>query len=142
MGQFKELTETMETWFSNHGSIEEVTKGDVQEVDLSTRTNFPLVHIIYLDMVPDNGFTTYNYQVLFLDTYSEAGEDKLEVLDRMGEVVTQFTQAVYSGGLFSRQIRVAVEPSADVMYDALQNRLYGWSLNVGLKVPNNLDTCA
>lgn len=142
MAQFKIVTGEIENWFAGNAVINEVTKGDINEVDLSTHTDFPLAHIIYLGTEYGDGYTTYNYQILLLDTFEESSEEsKVDVLDTLDEVMAQFVSSLNRGTLFNSQIRVVVDPPADVLYDQMQNRLYGWSLNVGLLVPNGIKIC-
>lgn len=141
MGSFKTVLDTITIWLINHDGINEVTNGDINEVDLSTNTNFPLVHIIYTTTNYSQGYNIYNYQILFLDTYFEDKDNKIEILDNMNEIVTQFVKSLTNGSLFNSQVRVDTTPSSQVMYDQLQNRLYGWSLNVGIMVPNGIIIC-
>jgi len=140
MGLYKETTDIITSWLQNHGTINEVTLGDVREVDLSTHSNFPLVHVIILNNDYDNGYSTYNYQYLFLDTFFEGGENtKLDILDEMNEVVTDFISALNHGSMLNSAITVSSVATGEVMYNQLQNKLYGWSLEFGLDVPNDVD---
>ena len=140
MGLYKDTTVIITDWLQNHGSINEVTLGDVREVDLSTHTNFPLCHVIILNNDYDNGYSTYNYQFLFLDTFYEGGSNtKLDILDEMNEVVVDFITALNHGTMLNSVITVSSVATGEVMYDQLQNKLYGWSLEFGLDIPNGID---
>ena len=139
MGLYKETTDIITSWLQNHGTINEVTLGDVREVDLSTHTNFPLVHVIILNNDYDNGYSTYNYQYLFLDTFHDSDNTKLEILDEMNEVVTDFISALNNGTMLNSAIRISSVATGEVMYNQLQNKLYGWSLEFGIDVPNGVD---
>ena len=140
MGVYKTVTNTIKNWLSNNDAINEVTLGDIREVDLSTHTNFPLAHIIYIDNDYEDGYSTYNYQILFLDTFFDE-DAKLDILDDMNEVVAEFVKALTNGTLFNASIRIDTAPTAVVMYDQLQNRLYGWSLTFGINTPNGIEIC-
>jgi hypothetical protein len=76
-----------------------------------------------------------------LDTYYDNLEDRLDVLDAMSEVATQFVSACNNGSIFNQQVQVSAIPTGDIMYDQLQNRLYGISLNIVLLVPSGLINC-
>ena len=141
MGAFLTTTNRILDWFGSHPIIEEVTHGDIGEVDLSSHTSFPLAHIIYLDTSYDEGVTQFTYQILLLDTYTEGTDDKIEVLDRMSEVATEFMSGIYRGSLFNSLIRVNTVPTSAIMYDQLGNNLYGISLQVDIKVPNGIVIC-
>jgi hypothetical protein len=142
MGTFKSLTNILIDYFTDsENAINEVTHGDINQVDLTQHTNFPLAHIIYTVTGYQDGFNTYNYQILLLDTYYDNLEDRLDVLDAMSEVATQFVSACNNGSIFNQQVQVSAIPTGDIMYDQLQNRLYGISLNIVLLVPSGLINC-
>lgn len=142
MSKLKDITNLMETWFNGNGNINEVTVGDESEIDITDNTSFPLVHIIYNNATYDEGYTTYNYRILLLDTYFSEQDNKIDIIDGMDEVATQFVSAVYHGSIFNQQIRVTdATPGSNVMYDQLKNRLYGVSLSLSLMVPNGLINC-
>jgi len=141
MGQYKTITNLISDWFIGDDRVNEVTKGDASEIDLSTITNFPLVHIIYNTNTYSDGYTTFNYSIQMLDTFYENIDDKLDVLDNMNELATQFVSACNQGTLFNNQIRITTGPVGTVIYDQLKNRLYGIGLNISLQVPTGLVDC-
>lgn len=141
MGQFKTLTEALISWLEGNAVINAVTIGDIGEVDLSTHTDFPLAHIIYDTPTYTEGVTEFTYQVLLLDTYVEGTDEKIDVIDRMSEVATSLVAALYSGTVLDRRVRVNTDPTSQIMYDQLGNRLYGISLQLDLKVPAGVVIC-
>ena len=141
MAVLKQITEIMENWFINYDGVNEITKGDASEIDLTTITNFPLVHIVYLNTGYANSYSTINYQVYLLDTYYENDDNKLDILDNMNEVATQFVSACNNGSIYNSQIRLNADPTGVIQYDQLKNRLYGISLNISLNKPNGLVNC-
>jgi len=141
MGTFKSVTNIILNWFEGSGTINQVTSGDIQEVDLSTHTEFPLSHVIYLNTTYNPGYNTYNYQILLLDTFNEATDERIDIIDVMNEVATQFVSACNNGSIFNSQIRITIAPNGEIMYDQLQNRLYGISLTISLQVPTGIINC-
>lgn len=141
MGTFKKVTELIIDWFEGNGNINEVTHGDSNQVDLTSITDFPLTHIIYTTTTYNDGYNIYNYTIQLLDKYYDNVDDRIEVLDLMNEVATQFIGAATDGSLFNSQIRNNITPNGTIIYDQYQNRLYGVSIAVGLIVPNGLSNC-
>ena len=141
MAILKQITNIIENWFINSDAINETSKGDITEIDLTTITNFPLVHIVYQYTAYSVDYSTINYQVYLLDTYYENQDNKLDILDNMNEVATQFVSACNNGSIFNSQIRLASVPTGTIQYDQLKNRLYGISLNISLNKPNGLINC-
>jgi len=139
MGSFLTTTNRIISYLQGHSEVNSVTFGDGNEVDLSTHTDFPLVHVIPISSLFGEGITTHSYQVLFLNTFKESIEDKIEVLDLMNKTANEFAQSARGGILFSEQITAIGTFTADIIYNDRINKLYGWSLNIGFIVPNNLN---
>ena len=136
MGSFSTTTYSLINWIGGHGEINEVTFGDANEVDISKATEFPLAHVIPLNSSIQSGYTTYNYQVLFLDTFKSSTDSKIDVLDRMAGVAEDFVKAFHNGHIVDGSIRTTDSQGAEVIYDQRQNRLYGWSLDIEANVSN------
>ena len=139
MGSFLTTTNRIISYLQGHSEVQEVTFGDGNEVDLSTHTSFPLVHVIPLSSNIGEVITIYNYQILFLNTFQESIEDKIEVLDLMAGIAGDFASSLNSGILFQDQLRVSGNSGSDVIYNDRLNKLYGWSLTVNITVPSGIN---
>ena len=141
MAAFLDTTNKIIEWHEGHATINEVTFGDGNELDLSKQTTFPLVHIIPTSTTFNEGVTGFSYQLIYLDLYSTSKHDKVAVLDKMWEAVAGFNKAASGGSLFDSLVRVSTGNTAEVQYDVRQNRLYGWSLDLTVTTPNGLINC-
>ena len=115
---YKEIINAMEQVFAPY--VEEVTFGDVGEIDVTSITNFPLVHIEPIGSESKVGHTIFGFNVYLLNT-KEALEDPIDVLDDMSEVILTFA-SWYNSSMLS----LGVFPVAKVKYDFSGNRLYGF----------------
>ena len=141
MGVFKSTVEILTAWFDGHASINEVTFGDITQVDITSETDFPLAHIIPLKTTYKEGFSELNFNIRIVSTYESYQDEVVDILDNAHEVLVDFVASIYNGTLFSEQMRVATDPSAEVVYDAHGNRLYGYMINVNIKVPAGIEIC-
>jgi hypothetical protein len=140
MYSFGTTTNAIIDWFKADAIINEVTSGDVSEVDLSTHTDFPLAHVIYTVPTFLNGFNSYSYQILLLDKFELAHEEKIPVIDQMAFVASTFMAQLNGQGLgVDRRIRWSNSPASAVIYDQFANRLYGISLEIVVKVPSDIN---
>lgn len=135
MSTLKKTTDNLTGWFKSHPTINDTSSGDISEIDLSGHTEYPIMHLIYLTTTYPSGIRTFNYQILILNSYLEARDDKLEVISGMDEIAAEFVASLYGGSLFRARHRINTTPTSDVMYDQLKNRLYGVSLNLSITVP-------
>ena len=141
MGSFLTTTNRIISYLQGHAEVQEVTFGDGGEVDISTHTSFPLVHVIPINSLFGEGITTHNYQILFLDTFKESIEDKVEVLDLMNTIARDFVSSARQGILFNEQITVTGSSTADIIYNDRLNKLYGYSVTIAILTPSNLEKC-
>jgi hypothetical protein len=131
MGNYKKSIDDLKTWFLNHATINSVTFGDLNEIDLAKATAFPIAHIIPVSYsVSDNIYTTQvTVELLALSKDNE--EDKINALDEMASVIEDFFRYT------SENKNTIPIYAGEVIYDQLQNRLFGWSLTVDIKGLND-----
>lgn len=138
MADLKTVTLGLTDWLKGHGSINEVTLGDLSEVDITTITNFPLAHVIPIGTAYNGPTAIHEYQVLILSTYDNSVEVQIEVLSNMELVVSDLDNALNTGTLYTDIVAQAtLGNTADIMYDQFVNRLYGYSITVKVIVERN-----
>jgi len=138
MGSFKTATDKMVTWFSGHSQINNVTFGDINEIDVTTITDFPLAHVIPLQSTGDSNISKYSYQIMILDKYETINDtdsllkdSKVQVLDDLNTILEDFKLAFTGDGTF-----VLKHSASQIMYDLKINRLYGWVIAVEVTLPS------
>lgn len=142
MAVYKETVEILTTWFNGHGNINEVTFGNEQQVDITSETDFPLVHIMPQKTLYGESQTEINFKIKVLTTYESDEEELIDVLDMTHAVFVDFVRDLWNGALFSALIRVSTDPIAEVVYDEHNNRLYGHTLDIKLKMPPTISNCS
>jgi len=141
METFLKITDIIIEWHENHGDINEVTFGDASEVDSTTHTDFPLVHLIPLSTAYPEGYVNFTFQILYLDINDGSRDERRAVLSFMNKVCNEFVKANQSGSLYDELFRITAVPGADVIYRGHENILFGWSLSYEVSVPNQLLNC-
>jgi hypothetical protein len=133
---FKDLTQNIYDWFDSNIAVKEVTFGDTSEVDITSETDFPLVHIVPTGISSTlESFTEFGYTIYILTNKDEL-EDSIDSLDITSNILIEFNNAVRYGKLFGEQIRVKNDGDGTVVYDKFGNRLYGYQVSYNLLVPN------
>ena len=141
MGSFGDTTKTIMSYLEGNGAINTVSFGDANEFDLSKNTTYPYAHLIPVSTSLSEGYTTYNYQILFTDIYRSSKDDKIDIMDGMSVLVEQLHKSLHRGQLFDNSIRTAANSTAEPIYDERQNRVYGFSLTISVTVPAEIDIC-
>ena len=134
MTTYQSITEKLIAWFNSNANINEVTFGDFNEVDLSTHTDFPLVHIVPLATNYLGQTIAFNYQIILFDKMHDT-DTSIIPLSNMEHVAREFMNYCY---LNKYEIRSTIgQLTIDPVYDQRINRLYGWSFgNVAIVIPN------
>jgi hypothetical protein len=138
MASYKNTTEKLLAYFASSAIINEVTFGDFNEVDLTSKTNFPLVHIIPQPTSYAGNVILFAYQILFFDKLRDT-ESPLVPMDRMEDAARQFINYLYFGMDDLRVVPGSI--TAEPIWDQRINRLYGWALGNTLLTIANVEPC-
>lgn len=135
MTPWEENIQSIESWLIGNAIINSVTKGDPNELDVIKATKFPVAHIIPESIILHEGYTEYTHTIWLL------GKPHWEAVAELSLVAQQFMTALSRGSFTKLGYQIQDLPSADMMYDYGQNRLYGWSISVTIMGPNDIDNC-
>jgi hypothetical protein len=77
---YNNLIDTLEQLGVNHYQIQQVSSGDIFEMDLEKNTLYPLMHIVPQTVVASQGQFTFNFQVFIMDLVEPDESNEQEVL--------------------------------------------------------------
>jgi len=133
-------------------SVNTVTYGDIEDVDLDKTTMFPLSHLL-MDSVNYNGQTvTFNIKLLCADIvdYNKEksnfelfyGNNNLQdVFNTQFQVINTLISKLMRGDLFEANYQVTTQPSAQPFKERFSNELAGWSTDISIEIPNSISIC-
>ena len=133
-------------------SVNTVTYGDIEDVDLDKTTMFPLSHLL-IDSVNYNGQTvTFNIKLLCADIvdYNKEksnfelfyGNNNLQdVFNTQFQVINTIISKLMRGDLFEANYQVTTQPAAQPFKERFSNELAGWSTDISIEVPNGVSIC-
>ena len=133
-------------------SVNTVTYGDIEDVDLDKTTMFPLSHLL-MDSVNYNGQTvTFNIKLLCADIvdYNKEksnfelfyGNNNLQdVFNTQFQVINTLISKLMRGDLFEANYQVTTQPSAQPFKERFSNELAGWSTDISIEIPNGISVC-
>ena len=133
-------------------SVNTVTYGDIEDVDLDKTTMFPLSHLL-IDSVNYNGQTvTFNIKLLCADIvdYNKEksnfelfyGNNNLQdVFNTQFQVINTIISKLMRGDLFEANYQVTTQPAAQPFKERFSNELAGWSTDISIEIPNGVSIC-
>ena len=150
MTTFYDILDTLKTYLQGNNNINNVTYGDIFEVDLAKQSIFPLAHIVVNNCTFQDHVVVFDLQILCMDMVFESKEDlkdqdnyfhgidnKQDVLNTMFAVVNGLQSSLRRGELFTDLYQIEDSFTANVFEDRFENLLAGWSMEFDVIVPNN-----
>lgn len=122
----------------------EVTFGQIDEVDLNKKTNFPLVHLNIEDVVIDENTIDFNLNLIacdILDVSKEIAADKFLGNNNMQDILNTQLKVIADVSNFFRRNDLSdgnfmfTEESlvATPFLDDYENQLAGWETNITIR---------
>lgn len=147
MTDFYDLLDNIKNHLNDNPNINNVTYGDIMDVDLNKTTLFPLAHIIVSDVSFSDHIMTATIDVLCLDVVDDnrqgnsdifIGNDNLQdVMNTQLAVGNLLQSSMRRGALFTSQLQVLTDVSARPFFDRFENQLAGWGFTFNIQLPNN-----
>ena len=147
------ILEKVNEYLSAHPLINNVSFGDIDDIDLRKQTIFPLAHVIVRDaQFQGQYFNTvvFTLDILVMDIVdvdkndirTEAdpfyGQDNLQdVLNSTLVVLNSLTQDLIKGDLYTEMYQIDGVPSCVPFLDRFENKLAGWMMTLTIKTANN-----
>lgn len=147
------ILEKVNEYLSAHPLINNVSFGDIDDIDLRKQTIFPLAHVIVRDaQFQGQYFNTvvFTLDILVMDIVdvdkndirAEAdpfyGQDNLQdVLNSTLVVLNSLTQDLVKGDLYTEMYQIDGVPSCVPFLDRFENKLAGWMMTLTIKTANN-----
>ena len=133
--------------------INQVTYGDLFEVDLLKRNIFPLAHVGMQGAIvsSESGISTVNVSVLFLDLVDETKEDTTDnfygndnehfVINNMYSAAMKLVQELMRGTLYSEGFQIDEDVNFEFFSERFEDKLAGVGVDMSINVKNDFDLC-
>jgi len=145
------VVNTLKTYLKATPFVNTVTIGDIFAVDLTKQTIFPLNHIIVNNATIGEVTMSMNISILFMDIVDdskseitdlwEGNDNEQDVLNSTLTLAQKLSADLMRGSLYSSQVLILTEPSAEPFTDRFENKIAGWTLTFDVIVPNDMTIC-
>lgn len=147
MTDFYDLLDKIKAELDSNPNVNNVTFGDIMDVDLNKTTLFPLSHIVASNISFSDRIMTANIDILLLDVVDDnrrSSDDVFLSSDNLQDVMnTQLAvgnllqSKMRRGDLFTDKFQVLSNVTARPFYDRFENQLAGWAFTFVVELPNN-----
>jgi hypothetical protein len=140
-----------------HPNIETFTVGDIHEVDLAKQSIFPLLHMVPNNVTISPQMFNYDIDLVYMDRTMEViplSTGPYNQITKNYKTVTN-THDVWNTGLLAindiiayvtrnaqaQNFIITTDAIATPFQQSYDNVLAGWSVNMTIQVPNNVNAC-
>jgi hypothetical protein len=141
-GYFK-ILDTLVTECQSIATVNSVTHGLSDSIDLSKQTIFPLIHIMILDATPTSNIVTFTTRIWVLDIvdFNDTPQDNLDyVHNDMYNICLRIHGSLLRGDLWSQGLEVS-SCKFTAIEQAYENYLAGWQIDLTIMIPNDMTIC-
>jgi hypothetical protein len=153
MNNYYRITEVLRDEILKDGIINNVSLGDIFNVDISKPTLFPLSHIVVNSASQSESGNTniFNVSVLFMDVCDISKKDaydlfydndnEADIFNSQFENANRLLMSLRRGNLYQMGYRLNGSANYEAFSDRFENKIVGWTITFGIETANNMTIC-
>ena len=151
MSGYYTLIDTLKQLLIDSPFVNQVTEGDLYDVDLSKQTIFPLSHIIVNNVSILPNVLKANISIVAMDIVDISKEEptdmfkdnnnRQDVLNTQLIMLSRIVAQLTNGETFEDNYQLEGEPSCEPFTDRFENLLAGWTMTFEVLIPNEISSC-
>ena len=152
MNNIFKLTDAIKEELQGNALINQVTFGDLFEVDLLKKNIFPLAHVGMASARIGEGVAYVDLSILFLDIVDEQKQEQTDqfygndnehyVLNSMFSAATKTVQELMRGDLYRDGFQLEQDDvNIEFFSERFEDKLAGVGLDMTIAIKNTLDLC-
>jgi hypothetical protein len=151
MSGYYTLIDTLRTLLIGSPFVNQVTEGDLYDIDLSKQTIFPLSHIMVNNVSILPNVLKANITIIAMDIVDISKSEptslfidntnRQDVLNTQLIMLSRIVAQLTNGETFKDNYQLEGEPSCEPFTDRFENLLAGWTMTFEVLIPNEISSC-
>lgn len=151
MSGYYTLIDTLKQLLIDSPFVNQVTEGDLYDVDLSKQTIFPLSHIIVNNVSILPNVLKANISIVAMDIVDiskseptdmfKDNNNRQDVLNTQLIMLSRIVAQLTNGETFEDNYQLEGEPTCEPFTDRFENLLAGWTMTFDVLIPNEMSSC-
>ena len=151
MSGYYTLIDTLKALLIASPFVNQVTEGDLYDVDLSKQTIFPLSHIIVNNVSILPNVLKANISIVAMDIVDiskseptdmfKDNNNRQDVLNTQLIMLSRIVAQLTNGETFEDNYQLEGEPTCEPFTDRFENLLAGWTMTFDVLIPNEMTSC-
>ena len=151
MSGYYTLIDTLKALLIASPFVNQVTEGDLYDIDLSKQTIFPLSHIMVNNVSILPNVLKANITIIAMDIVDISKSEptslfidntnRQDVLNTQLIMLSRIVAQLTNGITFEDNYQLEGEPSCEPFTDRFENLLAGWTMTFDVLIPNEMTSC-
>ena len=151
MSGYYTLIDTLKALLIASPFVNQVTEGDLYDIDLSKQTIFPLSHIMVNNVSILPNVLKANITIIAMDIVDISKSEptslfidntnRQDVLNTQLIMLSRIVAQLTNGETFEDNYQLEGEPSCEPFTDRFENLLAGWTMTFDVLIPNEMTSC-
>ena len=151
MSGYYTLIDTLKALLIASPFVNQVTEGDLYDIDLSKQTIFPLSHIMVNNVSILPNVLKANITIIAMDIVDISKSEptslfidntnRQDVLNTQLIMLSRIVAQLTNGITFQDNYQLEGEPSCEPFTDRFENLLAGWTMTFDVLIPNEMTSC-
>jgi hypothetical protein len=153
MNNYYKITEDLRDALLQDEIINNVSQGDIFNIDINKPTIFPLAHIVVNSAQQSESGNTniFNVSVLFMDVCDISkvepydlffnNDNEADIFNSQFELANRFLTSLRRGNLYDMNYRLNGAANFEAFSDRFENKIVGWTLTFGIEAYNDMTIC-
>ena len=146
---YYQITEALKTAAESNDHINQVSWGNIFDLDFRKMDMYPLAHIITGNATLNERTITYDFDILIMDIVDynkdakdlyEGGMMKQDIYHRTLSTLSEFLATFRRGDEYDDYFRLANDPVAEPFDEDMEANICGWKITMQIEAmnPNNI----
>ena len=151
MNSFYRVIDKIKQAVSSEPFNNQVTFGDIADVDLRKQSMFPLSHITVNSATITTNLVQHNMTVFFMDlvdvnnaedeSYFLGNDNTQDILNTQLALATRVIQLLRKGELYRDEFEIVGDATCEPFTERFENRLAGWAVTFTINTKTEMTIC-
>tara|TARA_R110000744_G_scaffold271734_2_gene384768 strand:+ start:2715 stop:3224 length:510 start_codon:yes stop_codon:yes gene_type:complete len=129
-----------------HGLVNEVSTGDIENIDTSGIVKYPLVHIVPTSVDAGTNTLTFNFNILAMDLVNTDESNEQEVLSNtliiLTDILAEYKNGKKLGGNLGDYLQEDLDSfNLEPFTERFDNVVSGWNCTYSITIPHVFNAC-
>lgn len=147
---YYQITEALESAASGNEFINQVTWGNIFDLDFRKMDMFPIAHMITGNASLSERTITYEFDILVMDIvdYSKEAKDlyegnmmKQDIYHRTLSIISEILATFRRGDQYDAYFRLVNDPIAEPFDEDMESNICGWKITLEIEAANPNNIC-